>query len=109
MRSLTCLALLTFVLIAVSPAQQASTTAVPNLINYSGTLLLPSGVGVPAKTVGVTFAIYRQQDGGAPVWLETQNVTLDSAGVLRKNLVGIVSGSNFSNLFRAGFSALSLV
>jgi hypothetical protein len=80
MRSLTCLALLTFVLIAVSPAQQASTTAVPNLINYSGTLLLPSGVGVPAKTVGVTFAIYRQQDGGAPIWLETQNVTPDAAG-----------------------------
>jgi len=80
MRSLTCLALLTFVLIVVSPAQQASTTAVPNLITYSGTLVLSEGVGVPAKMAGVTFAIYRQQDGGAPLWLETQNVTPDSTG-----------------------------
>jgi hypothetical protein len=30
--------------------------------------------------VGVTFAIYRQEDGGAPLWLETQNVMPDSAG-----------------------------
>ena len=80
MRSLTCLALLTLSLVAVSPSQQASTTAVPNLVNYSGTLISSSVVGVPAKLVGVTFAIYRQQDGGAPVWLETQNVTPDSGG-----------------------------
>jgi hypothetical protein len=80
MRSLTCLVLLTFSFIAVSLAQQASTTAVPNLINFSGTLVLSEGVGVPAKMVGVTFAIYRQQDGGAPLWLETQNVMPDSTG-----------------------------
>jgi hypothetical protein len=35
---------------------------------------------MPARTVGVTFAIYQQQDGGAPIWLETQNVTTDSTG-----------------------------
>jgi len=69
-----------FFLVAVSPAQQASTTAVPNLISYSGTLVPSSGLAVPANTVGVTFAIYRQQDGGAPLWLETQNVTPDSSG-----------------------------
>jgi len=64
----------------VSQAQQASTTTVPKLINYSGTLHLPSGLESPARVVGVTFAIYRQEDGGAPLWLETQNVTPDSAG-----------------------------
>ena len=82
MRSLPCLALLfaVFSLAEVSQAQQASTTTVPNLINYSGTLHLPSGLESPAYVVGVTFAIYRQEDGGAPLWLETQNVTLDSTG-----------------------------
>ncbi len=30
--------------------------------------------------VGVTFAIYKQQDGGAPVWSEIQNVTTDENG-----------------------------
>jgi hypothetical protein len=82
MRSLTCVLLLltVFSLIAVSTAQQSSTTAIPDLINYSGTLVLPSRPGVPAKVVGVTFAIYRQEDGGAPLWLETQNVMPDSTG-----------------------------
>ena len=82
MRSLTCTFLLfiVFSVITVSPAQQASTTAVPNLINYGGTLVLSSGASAPAGTIGVTFAVYRQQDGGAPIWLETQNVVPDSAG-----------------------------
>jgi len=77
MRPLTCVVLLftVFLVVVVSPAQQPSTTAVPNLINYSGTLVLSGGPGVPGKTIGVTFAIYRQEDGGAPIWLETQNVT----------------------------------
>jgi hypothetical protein len=82
MRSLTCVVLLftVFSLIVVSPAQRTSTTAVPNLINYSGTLHPSSGLAAPGSSVGVTFAIYRQQDAGAPIWLETENVTPDSTG-----------------------------
>jgi len=66
MRSLNCVVLLfaVFSLVEASQAQQASTTTVPNLINYSGTLHLPNGLESPAKVVGVTFAIYRQKDGG---------------------------------------------
>jgi len=81
MRSLTTCAVFTlFSLIAVSPAQQNTTTAIPNLINYSGTLLEAGGEALASRTVGVTFVIYRQQEGGAPIWLETQNVTPDSTG-----------------------------
>ncbi len=29
---------------------------------------------------GITFALYAEQTGGAPLWQETQNVTADSAG-----------------------------
>jgi hypothetical protein len=32
------------------------------------------------QNLGVTFAIYKQQDGGAPVWMETQTVTPDASG-----------------------------
>ncbi len=40
-----------------------------------------AGSGLASTTpVGVTFAIYKQQDGGAPVWQETQNVTPDASG-----------------------------
>lgn len=38
------------------------------------------GGPLASATAGVTFAIYKQQDGGAPVWMETQNVTTDAAG-----------------------------
>ncbi|HEV2115634.1 MAG TPA: hypothetical protein VGR48_06395 [Terriglobales bacterium] len=31
-------------------------------------------------TIGVTFALYKEQQGGAPVWIETQNVHADSHG-----------------------------
>lgn len=63
MRSLISFVLPIFSLIAGCPAQRASTTAVSNLINYTGTLVLSSGVRVSTKTVGVTFAICRQHDG----------------------------------------------
>jgi hypothetical protein len=75
------LALSTLLLVSISSAQQTSTTAVPNLIRYSGTLKDAQGTAsVPSTTLGVTFAIYKQQDGGAPVWQETQNVTPDAGG-----------------------------
>ena len=46
----------------------------PPLIKVSGTLANVQG------TVGVTFALYAEQTGGAPLWLETQNVTPDANG-----------------------------
>jgi hypothetical protein len=35
---------------------------------------------VKTGVVGVTFALYKEQDGGAPLWLEMQNVEADSEG-----------------------------
>jgi hypothetical protein len=75
------LALATFLSIAICSAQQTATTSVPNLIRYSGTLKDAQGAALSSSTaVGVTFSIYKQQDGGAAVWMETQNVTPDSNG-----------------------------
>ena len=67
-------------LVSVCSAQQTSTSAVPNLVRYSGTLKDVPGAMPAGTAVGVTFAIYKQQDGGAPVWQETQNVTPDASG-----------------------------
>ena len=57
----------------------APVTAVPRLIKFSG--MLKDGKG-EAKTgiAGVTFAIYADQEGGAALWMEIQNVTFDEAG-----------------------------
>ena len=63
--------------VSICPAQPTATTAVPNLIRYGGTLKDATGAPIASAT-GVTFAIYKQQDGGAAVWMETQNVTTDA-------------------------------
>ena len=67
---------------SISFAQQSSTStsSVPNLIRYSGTIRDLSQSRMPGTALGVTFAIYQQQDSGAPLWLETQNVVLDASG-----------------------------
>jgi len=67
-------------LIPLGLAQQSAITTVPNLIRYGGTLKDAQGAPLASSTVGVTFAIYSQQEGGAAVWMETQNVTTDVSG-----------------------------
>jgi trimeric autotransporter adhesin len=70
----------TLLLSSLGFAQQAPTISVPSLVRYDGTLKDAQGSAISSVTVGMTFAIYRQQDGGAPVWIETQNITTDAAG-----------------------------
>ena len=67
-------------LLSISSAQQTSTTAVPNLIRYSGTLKDAQGAPFSSATVGVTFTIYKQQDGGAAVWLEHKTLPPTATG-----------------------------
>ncbi len=58
----------------------ASGTAVPQLIKFSGTLLDAESRPIATGPVGVTFALYAEQNGGASLWLETQNVRPDENG-----------------------------
>ena len=74
------IAVFVLLLVAITSAQQAPTTSVPNLIRYGGMLKDAQGAPIASSTLGITFAIYKQQDGGAPIWMETQNVTTDAAG-----------------------------
>lgn len=61
-------------------AQEAVTgTVVPTLVNFSGKATSADGKAISGME-GVTFAIYKDQSGGAPLWLETQNVQADSKG-----------------------------
>ncbi len=67
-------------------APQAS---VLRLIRFSG--LVRDALGTPRTgTSGITFALYAEQEGGAPLWLETQNVALDEQGRYTA-LLGITS------------------
>jgi len=85
MRSLPWMLVICFVAaVAVTPLraqQDASKVAVtlPHLIAFSGTVREADGRPVHG-IVGVTFCLYKEQDGGAALWMETQNVETDSGG-----------------------------
>jgi hypothetical protein len=65
--------------VAQSTSGSDSSGAVPQLVRFSGVLKDDLG-RVKTGVVGVTFALYKEQDGGAPLWLEMQNVEADSEG-----------------------------
>ena len=62
---------------AQSTAETAS--ALPRLVRFAGTVKDLNGNPM-SGVVGITFALYSEQTGGAALWLETQNVTADSNG-----------------------------
>jgi hypothetical protein len=66
---------------AVSPQQATAETAsaLPRLVRFGGTVRDLNGNPLTG-VVGVTFALYTEETGGAALWLETQNVTTDSKG-----------------------------
>ena len=66
----------TTALFAQPPAQ---TAGAPRLVKYSGALADAAGKPLTG-TLGVTFSFYAEQEGGAPIWMETQNVEADGNG-----------------------------
>ena len=62
-----------------SAAANVAPTVVPNLVKFSGVLTDKNGKPQPEIT-GVTFLLYKESNGGAPLWIETQNVHPDSLG-----------------------------
>src|SRR5579871_275803 len=59
--------------LANGQSAKASTAAVPTLVHFSGVLNGVDGTPLTSLT-GVTFSLYAQSQGGAPLWLETQSV-----------------------------------
>ena len=53
--------------------------AVPTLVNFNGMVADASGKSL-GSMVGITFSLYKDQQGGAPLWMETQNVQPDKGG-----------------------------
>ncbi len=69
----------------------SATGTVPRLITFSGTLSPAAteagenGVVVtpgtaPTHVIAITFSLYSEQTGGAPLWSEVQNVHVDGSG-----------------------------
>ena len=64
---------------AYGQQQTVSQAVVPSLIKFSGILIDSSGDPY-SGIAGVTFALYKNQQGGVPLWMETQNVQADTTG-----------------------------
>ena len=73
------------------------------LIRFNGRALDAAGKPV-AGMAGVTFAIYEEQSGGAPLWQETQNLTTEADGRFSA-LLGATSATGIDpELFASGES-----
>jgi len=59
--------------------QSASTEIVPPLVQFNGVLTDLNGKPLTG-VVGVTFCLYKDSQGGAPLWMETQNVQPNRSG-----------------------------
>lgn len=70
-------------------AQSLVAQSPPRLVPASGVARDAAG-NLHSGSVAVTFAIYETQDGGDPLWKETQSLTLDAAGQY-STLLGMTS------------------
>jgi hypothetical protein len=64
---------------AQQTASLTGSATVPRLVNFSGKATDLQGKAV-SGIAGATFAIYKEESGGSPLWLETQNVQADTKG-----------------------------
>ena len=99
LQSVLSLALLIACIVTISSAQTSS--VVPTLVNISGTLADANGKPLTG-TVGVTFHLYKDEQGGAPLWMETQNVQPDKSGHYTVALGSTSSQGLPTSLFASG-------
>jgi hypothetical protein len=92
---------------AVTSAQSQTTntttldSVVPNLVKFSGTASDLNGKPMSGM-VGINLALYKDQQGGAPLWLETQNVSSDKAGHFTVSLGASKTEGLPAELFTSG-------
>lgn len=93
------LTLLMLLLSLAALGQQAS--IVPPLVNFKGILTDVNGKPLTG-TVGVTFYLYKDSEGGAPLWMETQNVQPDKSGRYTVSLGATTSTGLPTDVFVSG-------
>ena len=69
----------TFAQQAANLSGGAAAASVPHLIRFAG-MLDDASEKTATQTRGITFALYKEQRGGAPIWSEVQNVKADASG-----------------------------
>jgi hypothetical protein len=70
---------LPLVQVTLAQTPTAAASALPRLVRFGGTVKDLNGNPLTG-VVGITFALYSEQSGGAALWMETQNVSADTSG-----------------------------
>ena len=74
---------------------------VPTLVNFAGALSDSNGKPLTGAQ-GVIFCLYHDQQGGSPLWMETQNVQADNRGRYSVVLGSATSRGLPAELFASG-------
>jgi len=86
---------------ATAAISAAASAQIPRLIRFSGVAKDDTGKGIKSLT-GITFSLYKDETGGAPLWMETQNVQIDSGGHYTALLGSNTSEGVPAELFSSG-------
>ena len=86
---------------AQQAAPGAANAVVPPVIRFGGVLTDVNNKPLTGP-VGVTFALYKDAEGGAPLWVETQTVTPDKTGHYTVMLGSTTSQGVPPSVFAAG-------
>jgi len=70
---------ITYALQLVAQSKADIQRGVPSFVKFAGRLAGANGEPLPG-TQGVTFLLYKEEKGGGPLWMETQNVHTDRNG-----------------------------
>jgi Chaperone of endosialidase len=88
-------------LVGAQSTNSTPSPVVPPLIKFSGALTDVNSKALTG-TVGVTFSLYQEAQGGAALWVETQNVTPDKTGHYSVMLGSTTSQGIPASLFASG-------
>jgi len=80
---------------------QTQPSTVPRLVKFSGSVNAVHG-NQRSGVVGLTFALYKDEQGGIPLWLETQNAALDPSGHYTVQLGATLPNGLPQELFASG-------
>ena len=84
---------------ASAPLAATAPTAVPALVPYSGSV---SELAGKPREYSATFLIYKDREGGEPLWSETQTVAVDAKGLFSTHLGAATPSGLPSEVFSTG-------
>ncbi len=85
----------------ITPPAASASTPVPSLVSYSGTALDGKGKPLSGET-SITFLVFQNEQGGEPLFAETQTVVPNAAGQYKVQLGATLPNGLPAELFATG-------